>query len=64
MEHCRREQSILRKNGEVWERKERCGRTGRAVGEHRRLWGNAGAHKALWEKEMWMRTENWGRGNY
>ena len=54
----------MRKNGEVWERKERCGRTGRAVGEHRRLWGNAGAHKALWEKEMWMRTENWGRGKY
>ena len=40
MEHCGREQSILRENGEFWERKEKYGSPERAVGEHRRLWGN------------------------
>lgn len=38
----------------MWENIEDCGRAQR----------NMSAHKALWEKEMWMRTENYGRGNY
>lgn len=48
---------IWGENGEFWGRKENmkdCGRAQR----------NMSAHKALWEKEMWMRTENYGRGNY
>ena len=53
---------------------ENPGREKRNAGEQGGLWEsiedgggtqkNVGAHKALWEKEMWMRAENLERGNY